>query len=124
LTEQGIKWSILTDGRSLTQRRKIASLGLRGASGIYISEERGASKPALDAYLQILDDQPDAYQFCYIADNPAKDFIAPNALGWNTIMLRDSGSNIHPQSLNVPSEFRAQIEISTLSEILSLTEFC
>jgi len=24
---------------------------------------------------------------CYVADNPAKDFVAPNALGWRTIQL-------------------------------------
>lgn len=120
---RGIKWSILTDGRSLTQRRKIAALGLTGASGIYISEERGVRKPELKAYLQIVNDQTDACKFCYIADNPAKDFIVPNALGWNTIMLRDRGQNIHPQILNVPKVFRAQVEVSTLAEILSIAEF-
>ena len=118
LSAQGIRWSILTDGRSLTQRRKIETLGLTGASGIYISEERGVSKPALKAFTQIVDDHPAVRGFCYIADNPAKDFVTPNALGWKTIMLRDYGQNIHPQGIDVPSAFRAQIEISELTEIL------
>jgi putative hydrolase of the HAD superfamily len=119
LALQGIKWSILTDGRSLTQRRKIEALGLTGASQIYISEERGFEKPALEAFLQIMGDQPDAHNFWYIADNPAKDFVTANALGWNTIMLRDRGQNIHPQDVDVPKAFRAHVEISELNEILT-----
>lgn len=118
LSQRGVKWSILTDGRSLTQRRKIEALGLKAASGIYISEERGVGKPALKAYTQIVDDHPDACGFCYIADNPAKDFVTPNALDWKTIMLRDRGQNIHPQDIDVPSVFRAHVAITELTEIL------
>ncbi len=120
LALRGIKWSILTDGRSLTQRRKIEALGLTGVSGIYISEERGVSKPALKAYTQIIDHHSDASRFCYIADNPAKDFVTPNALGWKTIMVLDRGQNIHPQNIVVPMAFRANAEISDLAEILSV----
>jgi putative hydrolase of the HAD superfamily len=118
LALRGIKWSILTDGRSLTQRRKIEALGLTSASGIYISEERGVGKPTLKAYTQIVDDHSYAHGFCYIADNPAKDFVTPNALGWKTIMLRDRGQNIHPQEIDVPKVFRADVEINELNEIL------
>lgn len=120
LSAQQIKWSILTDGRSLTQRRKIEALGLTGVSGIYISEERGVSKPALQAYTQIEDDHPNARGFWYIGDNPAKDFVAPNALGWKTIMLLDRGQNIHTQGIDVPRAFRADIEIDALPEILNI----
>jgi putative hydrolase of the HAD superfamily len=122
LETQGIKWSLLTDGRSLTQRLKIEALRLTNYSGVYISEEREVRKPELKAYSQIADDQPDACKFWYIADNPAKDFVVPNALGWNTIMVRDRGQNIHPQNLNVPEPFRAKVEISCLAEILSLVQ--
>ena len=118
LDMQGIKWSILTDGRSLTQRLKINALGLTNCTGVYISEERDVRKPELEAYSQIANDQLDACKFWYIADNPAKDFVVPNALGWNTIMLRDSGQNIHPQNINVPKAFRAKLEINYLTEIL------
>ena len=118
LDAQGIKWSLLTDGRSLTQRLKIAALGLTNASEVYISEERDVRKPELRAYSQIVDDQSEACKFWYIADNPAKDFVVPNALGWNTIMLRDRGHNIHPQDINVPKAFRANVEVNYLTEIL------
>ena len=124
LEPQGIKWSLLTDGRSLTQRMKIEALGLTNVSGVYISEERNVGKPELGAYSQIANDQPDACEFWYISDNPAKDFVVPNALGWKTIMLRDRGQNIHPQNINVPKAFRAQVEISCLTEILRLVQSC
>lgn len=117
LSEQNIKWSVLTDGRSLTQRRKLKALGIEGASGIYISEERGVSKPALKTFTQIVDDHPDARGFAYIADNPLKDFVTANALGWKTAMLRDRGDNIHPQDIEVPDFFRAHVEIDELTEI-------
>lgn len=119
LSTQNIKWSVLTDGRSLTQRLKIEALGLKEASGIYISEERGVEKPALKAYNQIVDDHPYAHGFCYIADNPAKDFVTANALGWKTVMLRDHGQNIHPQNIEVPGAFRAHFEITKLTEVLT-----
>ena len=124
LEPRGIKWSLLTDGRSLTQRLKIEALGLTICSGVYISEERDVRKPELEAYSQIIDDQPDACKFWYIADNPAKDFVVPNVLGWNTLMLRDRGQNIHPQNINVPEAFKAQAEISSLTEILRLVQSC
>ena len=122
LETQGIKWSILTDGRSLTQRLKIKALGLTNYSSLYISEEREIRKPELKAYSQIADDQPGACKLWYIADNPAKDFAVPNALGWNTIMVRDRGQNIHPQNIDVPEAFRAQVEISHLAEIITLLQ--
>ncbi len=118
LSEKGIEWSILTDGRSLTQRRKVEALELSGASGLYISEERGVSKPALKAYTQIANDHPDMSEFWYIADNPIKDFVTPNALGWKTIMLRDKGQNIHPQDIDIPKAFHAAVEIEDLIEVL------
>jgi hypothetical protein len=55
----------------------------------------------------------------YTADNPAKDFVTPKALGWNTMMLRDRGQNIHPQDVDVPKAFYADVEISDLTEIFS-----
>jgi len=118
LSTMGISWSILTDGRSLTQRRKIEALGIVEASGIYISEERSIGKPAVKAYTQIVADQPYACEFWYIGDNPAKDFVAPKALGWKTLMLIDSGCNIHTQAMELPRAFRADVEINELIEIL------
>lgn len=90
---------LITDGRSVTQRNKLSALGLSGFfNHIVISQEFGSSKPDIRNYLAIQDRFPEG-RFIYIADNPKKDFIAPNKLGWDTIMIKDNGNNIHRQNL-------------------------
>lgn len=89
--------AVLTDGRSISQRLKLKSLGLSHLP-VYISEEHGAEKPSPIRFEMIMRDTPAARYF-YIGDNPNKDFIAPNNLGWTTVCLRDDGRNIHRQDL-------------------------
>ena len=43
---------------------------------------------------------PECHDFTYVGDNPRKDFIAPNALGWQTVCLKDDGRNIHRQRVD------------------------
>jgi putative hydrolase of the HAD superfamily len=87
--------AILTDGRSVSQRLKIKSLGLSHLPN-YISEDYISEKPALARFELIMREVP-AKQYVYVGDNLAKDFLAPNALGWITVCLRDNGNNIHKQ---------------------------
>lgn len=91
---------IITDGRSLTQRNKIRSLGL-GAwiSELVISEEFGSAKPAAANFLHFESQFPNR-SYAYVGDNVSKDFVAPNRLGWTTIGVRNDGQNIHPQQLD------------------------
>jgi putative hydrolase of the HAD superfamily len=89
--------AVLTDGRSITQRLKLKSLGL-SALPVYISEEYGSSKPAPDRFRAIESDFP-ADQYVYVADNPVKDFLGCNSLGWIGIGMRGDSQNIHSQSL-------------------------
>ncbi|MCZ8036419.1 HAD family hydrolase [Novosphingobium sp.] len=120
LNSRGIQWSILTDGRSVTQRQKIKALGLdRSASKIYISQECGVAKPALAAFTQIERDFSETMEFLYIADNPRKDFSAPNELGWMTFMLLDNGFNIHKQDNGFSASSKAKETIESLPELLS-----
>ena len=52
-------------------------------------------------------------------DNPQKDFIAPNRLGWATIGLLDSGSNIHGQKLDgLSDEQLPSVWIEKIEELL------
>lgn len=86
---------LISDGRSITQRRKIAALGLDGIR-CFISEEVGAQKPSEVSFLAAsLEFKPS--ECLYIADNVTKDFQAPEELGWRTVGLKDDGRNIHPQ---------------------------
>ena len=89
------KIGIVTDGRSATQRAKIASLGLMEyVDQIIISEEIGSEKPDV-ANFKAIEDFLVGKEYYYIADNIKKDFIAPNLLGWNSIAVIDNGKNIH-----------------------------
>jgi putative hydrolase of the HAD superfamily len=123
LNKKGIHWSVLTDGRSITQRQKILALGLmKRANGIYISEECGIAKPNPEAYRQIERDFPEATRFFYIADNPSKDFCSPNDLGWITAMLKDEGSNIHKQNVDLPIGMQAHNTIENLTQFLDILD--
>lgn len=122
LDAEGSAWSILTDGRSLTQRQKIAALDLNGAHGIYISEERGIAKPAVAAYTQIMAHDAASTAFVYVGDNPKKDFAAPNILGWHSIMLRDDGNNIHSQDCLSPGATCAQTVVENFHALSLMLE--
>ena len=92
---------LITDGRSLTQRHKIEALGLSAymdEENILISEETGFEKPSEVPYRHFMAHYP-ACTYYYVGDNPAKDFSAPDRLGWTSICLLDDGRNIHPQEL-------------------------
>ena len=66
----------------------------------------------------IMSDFP-AANYAYIADNPVKDFVGPNSLGWKTIGVRDGGRNIHPQIVdNVATEYLPNVWVQKLSDIV------
>ncbi len=113
---------LITDGRSITQRNKIKSLELNSYienKNIIISEEFGYSKPSKENYLFFQNLYPDQEYF-YIADNPKKDFISPNKLGWSTICLLDNGQNIHKQDFNLEEMYLPQIKIKTIRELIDI----
>lgn len=92
---KGGKVGIITDGRKLTQEKKINSLGLTDIIDYaVISEEIGTEKPNEANFLKI-ENSFNCNAYYYIADNFKKDFIAPNKLGWKTIGIIDNGKNIH-----------------------------
>lgn len=89
------KIGIVTDGRSITQRAKIESLGIsKYVDKIIISEEYGSEKPDV-ANFKAIENSLLGNEYYYIADNFKKDFIGPNSLGWKSIALIDNGKNIH-----------------------------
>lgn len=111
-------FSIVTNGRSATQRAKIAALGLSDAAAIVISEEFGAAKPAASLFRAIERDHP-ARRHLFVGDNPAIDFEAPNALGWMTAMLvRRDGVRRAPYEPQVLQ--RAQRTIDSLGVLIDL----
>jgi len=108
--------AILTDGRSVSQRLKLSALGL-SAVPVYVSEEWGETKPGEKRFAAI-QKKFAAKQFVYVGDNPAKDFIAPNRLGWVTIGLRDQGGNVHEQVLeDWSAEYLPSIWIDAIHDL-------
>jgi putative hydrolase of the HAD superfamily len=107
---------VLTDGRSVTQRKKMLALGLQRLP-VYISEEHCSAKPDPRRFEMIMKDYP-AREYVYVADNPRKDFIAPNRLRWKTIGLRGGERNIHSQDCEgLISEMLPNQWIDTLTEL-------
>jgi putative hydrolase of the HAD superfamily len=89
----------ITDGRGLTQRAKLRALGMQATFDVVlVSEETGHAKPDPHNFEEMMR-QVQASRFCYVADDPMKDFIAPNALNWQTIGVH-APKSIHdvPQS--------------------------
>lgn len=108
---------LITDGRSVTQRNKLRALGIEDIFDlIVISEEFGSSKPDQRNFQAFVRDAEGSY--FYIADNPQKDFITPNALGWSTIALKDKGKNIHKQDFEVANEFKPKFIVERLLDVL------
>jgi putative hydrolase of the HAD superfamily len=97
------KLGLITDGPAVSQWAKIDALGLRSRfDEIIVTSELGAdvgqvenltnyAKPhprAFDVIAERL--QAEAKACVYVADNPGKDFLAPNALGWTSIQVTRS----------------------------------
>jgi putative hydrolase of the HAD superfamily len=108
---------ILTDGRSISQRLKLESLGLLKIP-VFISEEWNSTKPDNKRFVAIMERYTTCSNFCYVADNPSKDFVAPNALDWISICLKGDQNNIHSQDENsIKEEHLPHYWVNNLSEI-------
>src|SRR5690606_30762498 len=112
------KIAIITDGRKITQRNKIKSLGISNwIDKIIISEEIGTEKPNPLNY-KAIESFFNKDHYTYIADNIKKDFITPNARGWMTIGLNNNGKNIHfCETSSVENNFLPQYTINNFSEV-------
>lgn len=111
LQDAEIELGIVTDGRFITQKNKVDALGLAewfDKKCVIINSNPQFFKPNSYGYnrlMQVMYEKigSSAIEFTYIADNPEKDFIWPNANGWNTICLKDDGRNIHKQDFAAAS---------------------
>ena len=116
ISKEAQRFVILTDGRS-TQRLKLDALNLLKYPS-YISEEYHSNKPMIERFHMIMTDFP-AANYVYVADNPVKDFMGPNSLGWKTIGVRNGGRNVHPQKVDdVSAEYLPNVWVDKLSDIV------
>lgn len=118
LLNNKIEMAIITDGRSITQRNKLKSLGIETYfKNIIISEEVKSEKPS-ELNFKMVMNKNNFKEYVYIADNTNKDFITPNKLGWTTICLLDRGHNIHTQNFNLSKEYLPQYVVKSFDEII------
>jgi putative hydrolase of the HAD superfamily len=96
------KLGIISDGFLAVQQAKITALGLESrVDAIILTDQRGREywKPHPWAFEQAAERLKVPHNRCvYVADNPAKDFVAPNALGWTSVCVRRKGGFYANQS--------------------------
>src|SRR5262245_16073872 len=117
-----LRLGLITDGSHRVQRRKVEALGItRHFHKIVYTDALGGrafAKPHQQSF-QIMEAALAAAdaRFVYIGDNPAKDFVAPNARGWLTVMIdRPGAQKIHAGAK--PAEGgRPQHTIASLTEL-------
>ncbi|HUW81713.1 MAG TPA: HAD family hydrolase [Phycisphaerae bacterium] len=90
------KLALLSDGYLAAQRRKVDALGLaQRLDSIVLTDELGRDywKPDPRAFQRLAADlQLCGPQCAYVADNRSKDFVAPNQLGWRSVMVCRPGA--------------------------------
>ncbi|MFC1766886.1 HAD family hydrolase, partial [Planctomycetota bacterium] len=99
------KMGLLTDGYLPSQKLKVRALKLeKWFEAILYTEQLGREfwKPSPRGFERLMDIMKcPAEEMAYVGDNPTKDFLAPNQLGWTTIqVLRPARIHVHVASPN------------------------
>jgi len=109
---------LITDGLVAVQKSKVRSLDLYKQMNLIIfTWNKGAEfqKPNTWSFKSIEKKSgASGIECCYFGNDPSKDFLAPNKLGWITVCIRRNRFG----SVAIPSyEYAAQMEISSFDEI-------
>jgi putative hydrolase of the HAD superfamily len=112
---------LITDGTHAVQLKKVRALALEPVFSkiVYtdlLGEGRAFAKPHARAFEMIEASLggPDT-RFVYVGDNPAKDFVAPNARGWTTVQVVREGGIHDAKQVAVGGEPR--FEVRALTEL-------
>lgn len=113
---------LLTDGFLPAQRLKLDALALRPLfRAVVFTEEMGRDcwKPSAAGFEAIRGELSVPHGGCaYVGDNPAKDFVAPNRLGWRTVRLLCDGQ-VHAHR-PAPAGGEPHVTIRRLDELEAL----
>jgi putative hydrolase of the HAD superfamily len=110
--------AILSDGRSISQRLKLLAIGLESLP-LFISEDYQSAKPEIDRFVAIENMWPGC-NYIYIADNPAKDFVAPRARNWLTVGARWIFPRVYCSSNQMPADSQPHQWLDCPSKIIPL----
>ena len=120
-----IALGVISDGPLVSQQAKVSALGLEKLFDEIVLTDRWGQdtwKPhhqGFDFMERRFNAPPE--NMAYIADNPSKDFIAPNDRGWQTIRLHLPGQ----LRFDLPcgqGHFRADLTADSIEELRNLLE--
>ena len=122
IARRGMKLAVLSDGFLPAQRLKFRALGLaKYFDEVIFTEQMGrdAWKPSPRGFESIRRSLgvPDA-TCAYVGDNPSKDFLAPNALGWLSVQWFRRGQ-IHADK-PAPKGGKPKVIVRSGSQLLRL----
>ena len=116
------KLGLITDGFLPTQKLKVEALQLENIfDHIIYTEELGRQfwKPSPRAFEMMAQKLGCEHQQCvYIADNPVKDFVAPNQLGWQSVQVKRP-DRVHTDLIPA-ADGQTQIVIKNITELATL----
>lgn len=115
--------ALITDGPRESQRAKIDALSLQDTfSPIVVTAELGAdrSKPHPAAFELVQQALGPDRRFVYIADNPQKDFLAPNQLRWTSIRIRRA-RGLYSQATEPTPAHAPRHAVGSLDDVWPLT---
>ena len=116
---------LITDGSHGVQRRKVEALGVaRHFREIIYTDALGGrafSKPHQQSFQLMQAALGGAGErFVYVGDNPSKDFLAPNALGWLSVMIDRPGAQRIHAGARPAAGGQPQRTIASLTELPAL----
>ncbi|MFP4356704.1 MAG: HAD family hydrolase [Phycisphaerae bacterium] len=119
LRHAGCRLGIISDGFLPAQQLKLDALALADRfDEVIFTETLGREfwKPNPAAFEQIAQRLNTPHAACiYVGDNPAKDFLAPNRLGWLTIQLH-LPDQVHAANIPIP-EGQPQLLLHSFAQL-------
>ena len=113
--KQHFQTALITDGHYIMQQNKYNKLNLeKWIDYAVFTDKYHTKKPNKKPYEMVQNHFKDENRFCYIADNPKKDFLAPKELGWLTIRYKN------PVGVYRDEKNDADFEIENLSDVLEI----
>ena len=120
LREAGAYLAVITDGASQSQHRKAEALQLAARVNLLIvTDDHGIEyrKPHPFAYRKVSEASGCGPEACiYVGDNPAKDFLAPRVLGWETVRIRFP-NQLHAQAEPFAPEAAPLVECGGITQL-------
>jgi len=109
------KTALISDGNYLMQKNKFRALNLESYIDYPLfTDFYHTNKPQEKAFKMVMEKFEEEINFIYISDNPKKDFIAPNRLGWKSIRFKN------PVGIYKEYKSDATFEVTSRSEIIDI----